>query len=246
MSKLSSLFQEAKDSFGFILIFLGIFALLAGLAWLAERYLIPKKRTLSSARKISYIAMFAALAAVLMFFEIPIPFLVPSFYKLDFSEIPVLICTLYLGPVAGVLCELVKILLDLLIFSGTSTAFVGEFANFFIGCSLILPASMIYHRKKSKKSAILGLAVGTAVMTIFGSAFNAFYLIPTYARMYFGEGGIDMIVSMGTAVNSGITDVTTLVLFGVVPFNILKGILVSVITMLLYKRVERIFFRAKQ
>lgn len=246
MSNLSRLFQEAKDSFGFVLIFLGIFVLLAGLAWLAERYLIPQKRTLSNARKISYISMFAALAAVLMFFEIPIPFLVPTFYKLDLSDIPILICTLYLGPVAGVLCELVKILLDLLIFSGTTTAFVGEFANFFIGCSLILPASVLYHRKKSKKNAILGLAVGTAVMTIFGSAFNAFYLIPTYAQMYFGEGGINTIIAMGHDVNSGITDITTLVLFGVAPFNILKGVLVSVVTMLLYKRVERIFFRAKQ
>ena len=242
---MSKLLQQTQDSWGFLLICVAIFALLVNLAWLSERYLIPQKRTLSPARRISYIAMFSALAAILMLFEFPIPF-VPSFYKLDFSEIPVLICTLYLGPVAGVICELLKILLDLLIFTGTSTAFVGEFANFFIGCSLILPASVFYHRRKNKKNAIIGLVIGTLVMTVFGSFFNAFYLIPTYANMYFGEGGLDTIVKMGTAVNSGIQGVTTLVLFAVVPFNLLKGALVSTATMLLYKRVERLFFRNKQ
>ena len=216
--------------------------LIFGLAWLSERCLIPNKRSLSPVRKISYIATFSALAALLMFLEFQIPF-IPPFYKLDFSEIPVLICALYLGPVAGLLCELVKILLDLIIFSGTITLGVGEFANFFIGCSLVLPASVIYHRQKSKKSAIIGLIVGTAIMTIAGGLLNAFYLIPAYASVM--SGGMNEIMAGASAVNPLISDISTLVLFATVPFNVFKGTLVSFLTMLLYKRVEKLFFRQK-
>ena len=231
--------QTAKENLTFLLTCLGIFAALVLAAWLAQHFLAKDRRSISSARRISYVAMFAAFAAVLMFLEIPL-FFAPSFYKIDLSEIPVLICTFYLGPVAGVVCELIKVILKLLL-KGTSTAFVGDFANFVVGCALVLPASVIYHCKKSKKTAIIGLAVGTACMTVFGSAFNAVYLLPKFAQLY--GMPLDAIIGMGTAVNPSITSVSTLVLFAVVPFNILKGILVSVITLLLYKRVERLLIR---
>lgn len=231
--------QTAKENLTFLLTCLGIFAALVLAAWLAQHFLAKDRRGISSARRISYVAMFAAFAAVLMFLEIPL-FFAPSFYKIDLSEIPVLICTFYLGPVAGVVCELIKVILKLLL-KGTSTAFVGDFANFVVGCALVLPASVIYHCKKSKKTAIIGLAVGTACMTVFGSAFNAVYLLPKFAQLY--GMPLDAIIGMGTAVNPSITSVSTLVLFAVVPFNILKGILVSVITLLLYKRVERLLIR---
>lgn len=231
--------QTAKENLTFLLTCLGIFAALVLAAWLAQHFLAKDRRGISSARRISYVAMFAAFAAVLMFLEIPL-FFAPSFYKIDLSEIPVLICTFYLGPVAGVVCELIKVILKLLL-KGTSTAFVGDFANFVVGCALVLPASVIYHCKKGKKTAIIGLAVGTACMTVFGSAFNAVYLLPKFAQLY--GMPLDAIIGMGTAVNPSITSVSTLVLFAVVPFNILKGILVSVITLLLYKRVERLLIR---
>ena len=231
--------QTAKENLTFLLTCLGIFAALVLAAWLAQHFLAKDRRGISSARRISYVAMFAAFAAVRMFLEIPL-FFAPSFYKIDLSEIPVLICTFYLGPVAGVVCELIKVILKLLL-KGTSTAFVGDFANFVVGCALVLPASVIYHCKKSKKTAIIGLAVGTACMTVFGSAFNAVYLLPKFAQLY--GMPLDAIIGMGTAVNPSITSVSTLVLFAVVPFNILKGILVSVITLLLYKRVERLLIR---
>ncbi len=231
--------QTAKENLTFLLTCLGIFAALVLAAWLAQHFLAKDRRGISSARRISYVAMFAAFAAVLMFLEIPL-FFAPSFYKIDLSEIPVLICTFYLGPVAGVVCELIKVILKLLL-KGTSTAFVGDFANFVVGCALVLPASVIYHCKKSKKTAIIGLAVGTACMTVFGSAFNAVYLLPKFAQLY--GMPLDAIIGMGTAVNPSITSVSTLVLFAVVPFNILKGFLVSVITLLLYKRVERLLIR---
>jgi riboflavin transporter FmnP len=175
------------------------------------------------------------MAAVLMLFEIPL-FFAPGFYKIDLSEIPVLICTFALGPVAGVVSEFVKIILELAI-RGTTTAFVGEFANFAIGCSFVLPASILYHKIKTKKGAWIGMASGTLFMTVFGSLFNAVYLLPTFAKMF---GSLDAIIEMGTLVNANITSVSTLVFYAVVPFNLLKGVVVSVLTFILYKRTERL------
>ena len=88
-----------------------------------------------------------------------------------------------MGPVAGVATELCKVLLKLVL-KGTTTAFVGDFANFVVGCSLVLPASILYYIKKNRKIAIAGLAVGTVVMTIFGSGFNALYLLPKFSELF--------------------------------------------------------------
>lgn len=179
------------------------------------------------------------MAGVLMLIELPL-FFAPSFYKLDISELPILICTFYLGPVAGVVAELVKVLVKLII-KGTTTAYVGDFANFVVGCSFVLPASIVYHAKPGKKSALVGMAVGTLIMTVFGSAFNAIYLLPKFAEM-FGMP-LDAIVGMGTQVNAAINSVSTLVLFAVVPFNLLKGVIVSALTFLLYKRISPILHK---
>lgn len=231
--------QTVAENVTFLLTCLAIFAGLAVAAWGMERFLLPTRRHLSPAKTISFVAIFAALGGMLMFFEIPL-FFAPSFYELDLSELPVLICTFYLGPVAGVVCEFLKVLVKLVL-KGTSTAFVGDFANFVVGCSMVLPASLIYHLRKNKKMALVGLAVGTLVMTVFGSAFNAFYLLPKFAQLY--GMPLDAIIGMGTQVNSAIHSVGTLVLFAVVPFNLVKGVVVSALTLVLYKRVERLFFR---
>ena len=104
----------------------------------------------AATRMIVCVGMLAAISTILMLFEFPLPFLAPGFYELDFSEVPILIGAFALGPVAGVLTELVKVLLNLVI-NGTQTAFVGEFANFVMGCMFVLPASLIYKMKKSRK-----------------------------------------------------------------------------------------------
>lgn len=240
---MSKLIESAKENINFLLICLLIFLALFFVAMALEKTSLKDTvKQVSKTRRMAYIAIFGVLGAVLMFFEVPL-FFAPSFYEIDFSEVPVLITTFYLGPVAGVTTELLKIILKLLL-KGTSTAFVGDFANFFIGCSFVLPASIVYHARKSKKSAVAGMALGTMCMTVFGSAFNAFYLIPTYSRL-FGMP-LEAIVGMGTAVNANINSVTTLVLFAVVPFNLLKGVLVSIITYLLYKRVEKILVVQEQ
>ena len=189
-----------------------------------------------SVKMITQIGMLGAIAVVLMLFEIPLPF-APSFYEIDFSEVPILIGSFAMGPLAGVFIELVKILLNLLI-NGTSTAGVGEFANFLVGVGLCLPAAVIYRKMHSKKGAIIGLSVGTIVMTVAGCFLNAFVLLPTYAKAF--EMPIDALVGMGTAVNANITNLFTFVLFAVVPFNLLKGILVSLIVILIYKKISPI------
>jgi len=189
-----------------------------------------------STRMIAQIGMLAAIAFVLMLFEIPLPF-APSFYEIDFSEVPVLIGCFSMGPLAGVLIELIKIILNLCI-NGTVTAGVGELANFVIGCALVLPAAFIYKRKKTKKGAIIGLVTGTLFMTISGCFINAYVMLPTYAKA-FGMP-IEALVEMGSAVNASITDLLTFVMFAVVPFNLLKGVLVSIIVLLIYKKISPI------
>ena len=109
----------------------------------------PTVRTTTTTRTIVCVGMLAAISTILMLFEFPLPFIAPGFYELDFSEVPILIGAFALGPVAGVLTELVKILLNLVI-NGTNTAFVGEFANFVLGCAFVVPASVIYKRKKNR------------------------------------------------------------------------------------------------
>ena len=105
--------QTAKENLSFLLICLLVFAGLVLVAWLAQHFLVPDRRQISPARRVSYVAMFSAVAAVLHIIDFPL-FFAPSFYKIDFSEISVLICAFYLGPVSGVVCELLKIILQFL------------------------------------------------------------------------------------------------------------------------------------
>lgn len=188
-------------------------------------------------RTIVQVGMLAAIAVVLMLFEIPLPF-APSFYEIDFSEVPVMIGTFAMGPLAGAAIELVKILLNFFI-NGTTTAGVGEVANFLIGCALVVPAGIIYRRKRTRKGAIIGMAAGTVFMALLGCVLNAYVLLPTYAAAF--QLPIDSLVAMGTAVNGSITDLFTFVAFAVAPFNILKGVLVSLIVFLIYKKISPVF-----
>lgn len=187
-------------------------------------------------RSLTMIGMLSAIAVVLMLFDIPLGFL-PSFYEIDLSEVPVLIGSFALGPVAGIMIELIKILLNLMI-NGSDTAGIGEVANFLIGCALVVPSSMIYFKKKKRKAAVSGLAIGTLFLIVTGSLLNAYLLLPTYAVAF--HMPIDGLIAMGTAVNPAINSMTTFILLAVAPFNLIKGIVVSVITILLYKKLSPI------
>lgn len=194
-----------------------------------------KKKNIAYITKISVLAVIAAL---LMLLEFPLPF-APSFYEIDLSEIAVLIAGFALGPLAGVLTEFLKILLNL-IMNGTSTAFVGEISNFIIGISFVLPASIIYKQKKTLSRAVIGMAVGTASLAVLGAFINYYIMIPAYAKFFMP---MEAIINMGTAVNSSIDSLWTLILFATVPFNLLKGIITSLATVLIYKRVSPILHK---
>ena len=135
--------------------------------------------------------------------------------------------------------RVLTILLKLLL-KGTSTAFVGDFANFAVGCSFVLPAVIVYHLRKTRKGALVALLIGTVILSVFGSAFNAIYLLPKFAQLY--GMPLETIIAMGTKIHAGINDITTFVLFCVAPLNVVKGVSVSILTLLLYKRVEKTLF----
>ena len=235
---MKELITELKENLLFVLVCIAIIAGIVLLAKLIERFL-PQKRHVNKTRRLCIIAICSTIAAVLHMLDFSLPFLAPGFYKLDFSELPVMLCGFYLGPSAAVVCEALKILLKLLL-KGTSTAFVGDFANFVVGCSLVVPASAIYHIKRKRPYALIGLLVGTVVLTVFGSAFNAVYLLPKFSQLY--GMPLDSIIAAGTAINSNIHSVSTFVLLAVAPLNLLKGCAVSILTILLYKRIARPLF----
>ncbi|MFI3213892.1 MAG: ECF transporter S component [Eubacteriales bacterium] len=236
---MSNLVAEVMENAVFIVEFLGVVAGLFIVAYVFEKMEKRKqgsRERVLTTRKIAMIGVFSAIASILMLFEVPVPF-APPFYGIDLSEVPVLIGTFAFGPVAGVMMEFVKILLKVC-FKPTSTAFVGELANFAVGCSFLLPASVVYLFRKNKKTAIISCVVGTLSMTIFGTLFNAVYLLPKFAQLY--GMPLDTIIAMGTAVNPAIDSVTALVVLAVAPLNLLKGFLISLITILTYKKLSPI------
>ena len=238
VDEVDHMLETLRQNLVFVIVSVVIAAVIALGAKYSERFFrdMHKERP---ARRICIIAICGAIAAVLHMLDFPLLFLAPEFYKLDFSELPVMLCGFYLGPSAAVFCEVIKIFLKLLL-KGTSTAFVGDFANFVVGCSLVLPAVVLYHTKKSKTSALWGCITGTVVLTVVGSFFNAVYLLPKFSQLY----GIplDAIIGMGTAINTGISDISSFVMLAVAPLNLIKGTMISILTMLLYKRVARPLF----
>lgn len=197
------------------------------------------EQKLLTPRGMAKIAILSAVSFILMMFEFPLPF-APSFYKLDFSEVGVLLGGFAMGPMAAVAIEGLKIVLNLL-FTGSSTAYVGEFANFVIGCSFAVTASLIYKHHKSRKSALIGMVTGTLVMALVGAVINAVVLLPMYSVLY--QMPMDALIGMGSAIIPAIHDIWTFALFAVVPFNLVKGILVSVFVFILYKHVSPLLHR---
>ncbi len=237
-TKLGTAFSK---NVGFVLSFLGIIVALFLVAYGLEK-LAQKRRSVNekvfTTRKMAIVGMFSAIATILMMIEIPMPF-APTFYKLDFSELPIMVGTFAFGPAAGVMMEFIKILLKLLI-KGTSTAFVGELANFAVGCSFVITASVIYDFKKNKKAAIIACISGTLVLTVFGTAFNALYLLPAFAKLY--GMPLEAILAMGAEVNKlcNPESIVSFVIVCVAPLNLIKGLANSVIVLLVYKPLSPI------
>lgn len=201
---------------------------------------MTKKNNLLSTHNIAKIAILSAIACILMLFDFPLPFIAPPFYQIDFSEVVVLIGGFAMGPLSAVAIEFMKILLNLL-FHSTQTAFVGEISNFIVGCAFVVPASIIYQKNKTKKSALIGMFVGTLSMTIVGFVSNLFVVIPAYVKFMGLE--LDMIVGMGNKIFSFIDSSFDLALFCTTPFNLLKGFVISLLTSLVYKHISPLLHR---
>ncbi|MDD6844565.1 MAG: ECF transporter S component [Lachnospira sp.] len=242
LSTIQKTVSSAKDNISFILVSLVMVVVVYFIAFGCEK-IIEKKNGIkfssekTKINKLVIMAMFSAVAAVLMYVEFPITFIAPSFYEMDLSEVPVMIGSFMLGPCAGVIMEAVKVLLKLVL-KGTSTAFVGDFANFILGCALVVPASVVYHTKKTKKRAIIGLVTGGIVLIVSGVFLNALYLLPKYSQLY--GMPVETFIKMGAAINPAISNIFTFVILAVAPFNLIKATVVGVITMLLYKYLSRL------
>lgn len=183
---------------------------------------------------ITRIAVLASAAAILMAIEFPIIFM-PGFLKLDFSEIPAIIGAFALGPLAGCLIVLIKNLIHV---SNTQTAGIGEMANFFVGTCFVVPAAVVYQYKNNRTGAIWALFVGTVAMTLMAAVLNYWVLLPLYQKVL--QFPTEAIIAMGRAGNPFIVDLKTFIVYAIVPFNLFKGIAVSAITMLVYKKLSPI------
>ena len=187
-----------------------------------------------SAKNMAKVAILAAFASIIYLLEFNLPFF-PAFYKMDLSEIIILIGGFAMGPWQAAVIEFVKMALNLII-HGTITAGVGEISNFILGCSFVIPACLIYRRNKCKKSAIKGMIIGAVSLSVLGALLNYFALIPAYVAI--AGLPMDTIIGMANSVNPAVTSLETLVIFATIPFNLIKGVICSLVTALLYKRIS--------
>lgn len=183
------------------------------------------------------VAILSALAFVIMMFEFPLPF-IPAFLTIDLSEVPVLLGSFALGPLSAVLIELIKNVIHL---SVTKTYGIGELANFLVGISFAVPAGLIYRKMKNKKGAVLSLSVGTLTMVAFASVLNYYVLVPLYGLVL--KFPVEAIVGIGAEANKNITNLRMFIAYGIVPFNLIKGVVVSFVVILVYKKLSPLLHR---
>lgn len=192
-----------------------------------------QRKSISQARSITICAMLSGVAFVLMFLDFPIPFLIPPFVKMDFSELPALLASFALGPLYGVGVCLVKNLLHLLI---TTTGGTGELCNFLLGASFVLPAGLIYRRCKSRKGALISVIVGAITMALLSIPFNYFISYPVYSKFM----PIDAILEMYRSIRPEINGLLECLVVFNAPFTLLKGALTALLCFLVYKPLSPI------
>lgn len=182
------------------------------------------------------ISILSAIGYILMFISVPLPMLFPEFLKIDISDLTALLGGISLGPMAGITIAFLKNLLQFITGMST-TGGVGEFANFLIGGSFVFTVSYIYSKKRNIQGVIIGLVSGIAVMTMVGCIANYFIILPFYATIGWS---IDAVVSMGAAINPAIDSKMSFIIWMIAPFNILKSGLMSLLTLPMYKKTEKI------
>lgn len=188
-----------------------------------------KRRNWVSTKTITITALLASISYILAFIEFPVP-LSPSFARMDLSDIPALIGAFALGPVTGVIIELIKNVLQLL---STSTAGVGELANFLIGASYVWIAGFIYKYKRTRKGAISAYVISSIVMGVVAMIVNYFILLPLFETFM----PLDQLIASFSEFLPFIQTKLDVVLYNVLPFNVIKGLVVGLVTMVVYKKL---------
>lgn len=186
-------------------------------------------------KKLNYLlkaTFLGVIGYVLMILEFPLGFF-PSFLTFDFADVTSVVSGFALGPFYGVLTVLIRNVLHLM---NSSTAYVGELANFIVGSALVLPASLIYQRHKNKKMALVGMTVGTLTMTAVAMLVNYFIIFPFFTKVM----PMDAIIGLATAINPRVTTLLDFMIYVIAPFNLLKATIISVIVHLIYKKLSPI------
>lgn len=181
-------------------------------------------------RKLTLIGIFAAISTVLMFFELPLPFM-PPFLKFDPSGVPILLASMLFGPSAAISVTLIKDLIHLL---STTTGGVGELADFLIMSSFSVVVGLIYRKRSDRKGVLLATLAGTATCAVVGALANRYLLIPFFSKMM----PLEAIFAACAEINPAINGLNAYILFGAIPFNLIKGLLLTVFTFLLYRKLE--------
>jgi len=187
-------------------------------------------------KKIAFIGLMGAVSAVLMLFRFPLPFM-PPFLSFDFSGLMEMLGGFMFGPMAAVCIIIVKIMLQL-VMQGSFSLGTGELQNLILSCAYVLPALIIYHRSKSKKMAVAGMAVSSVFVAVVAVFTNLYLIIPFYVKL-FGMS-MDDIITMCSTVNPAMKNAVTMALFGILPFNLIKYGVTSLITFIIYKRLSKV------
>lgn len=195
-----------------------------------------KKTKLSSAKTMAKVGILSAIAYILMFIAVPLP-IFPSFLKIDLSDIPAIFGGMSLGPGAGISIVIIKNFLQAI--TASTTGGVGEFANIIIGGSYVLTLCIIYRKFKSIKSIVFGGVGAILIMTITGCIMNYFVMLPLYSNFI----PMNVIIQMGNVINPRVTNLYTFTIWMIGPFNILKGIIMTVCILPLFRKMEKVLMK---
>lgn len=194
-------------------------------------------------KRMCVIAVLSAVSTILYlpFLRIKLPFIFPEFLELQFSALPALIATFAYGPIVGIIVTILKTLLKMLLV-GTTSAYVGDIADFIICASVVLSAGLIYKKVHTRHGANIALFVGTIVWIVVAAAINYFVLVPFYIKLYFLGNEAAFVESCSLIPNININNYRIMYLLGgCIPFNLVLATLVSIITLLIYKKLSFMF-----
>ena len=194
---------------------------------------VRSRSSVTNVRFIAVTGMLAAIAVVLMFLDFSIPILIPSFIKFDFSEMPALIGSFAFGPVCGAIVCLTKNLINLM---RTSTGGIGELCNFLLGVCFVVPAGWIYHRRKSRRAAMVGALAGAAIMAGLSVFINYYISYPVYTKFI----PMDAILGMYRALNPRVETLWDALIWFNMPFTFFKGVCTAALVFPIYKPLSPI------